>query len=999
MTPSRHQSAASDVGGVPRVATPRDDVVAHGHHGRQRRRFSLAFRHWRVRSKLVAILLIPLLAVLGFAGLRLRDVLEAQRQAHRAEQMAQFTRQVIVLARALEAERDQSAVNLGSSHQTGGTDLKAARDATDKQVREYQRQVTALNIRSLGPVLSDTVGTIDSHIGKLNGLHLSVDTNGDWPSVDAEYQSFVSDLLSVEQNITQGSGDPDLNDAVLALAAVSRYTAAADSERGLVGFLIANGAYSESDRTEVFRRDAQETVAKGVVDSTLTTPQRKIYDKALPETVTNPVNRLEDDKILPTSAGQRLPVTIDDWYKVSGTRLQALAGVEDQIARQVLDRTQELGKAASRQALTDGLIVLAILLATIGFGLLTVRSLVRPLRRLRSQALDVAYAELPSAVQRMRDTDQVDAPVTSVSVGSRDEVGEVAQAFDSVHREAVRHAGEQALLRRNVSTMFVNLSRRTQSLVERQLRLIDTLEGGEQDPDSLENLFQLDHLATRMRRNAENLLVLAGAEPGRRWAQPVALIDVLRAAAAEVEQYQRVVHTFVTGREIEGRAVGDVVHLVAELLENASEFSPPDSHVVVSARSMSGGAGVMIEIEDQGIGMSAEDMATANERLSATAEFEPQLSRMMGLYVVGRLAVRHGIRVQLRPAPSGGLTALIHLPPEVVVDPMSQTGSDLPPMTAPVAGMPMLESGEDLAHPGTGMPGPVQRPEGPPAPAVPLPSFGLAGLTAGAAAVPRPPAARSLPPVLPPGMAPGMALDAPPNRFGPAAEVGRPVTALPGMDTPPNVRPGAARGTPPGAAPGFPPGMLPVPAAVPSGPPPLPRREPNTAWPPAGVPPQHGETIGLTGHRGEPDEPTESIRPLLPSRESVARIAPEPDRADAAESIGAALAGEPDTDVGAAAAPDEAATEQPAGQPAERPAAAASAEELEQTPAAEPVAAGFPAAEAEETQVLPALPVRQRPAAAAAGAAAGPADHPAPPPPPPRVPDGPPPRPAPYGGQ
>src|SRR6266511_2593078 len=177
MTPSRHQSAARDVGGVPRVATPRDDVVAHGHHGRQRRRFSLAFRHWRVRSKLVAILLIPLLAVLGFAGLRLRDV---------------------------------SAVNLGSSHQTGGTDLKAARDATDKQVREYQRQVTALNIRSLGPVLSDTVGTIDSHIGKLNGLHLSVDTNGDWPSVDAEYHSFVSDLLSVEQNITQGSGDPDL---------------------------------------------------------------------------------------------------------------------------------------------------------------------------------------------------------------------------------------------------------------------------------------------------------------------------------------------------------------------------------------------------------------------------------------------------------------------------------------------------------------------------------------------------------------------------------------------------------------------------------------------------------------------------------------------------------------------------------------------------------------------------------------------------------------------
>jgi signal transduction histidine kinase len=860
MTPSRHQSASNDTGGVPHLATPGEASVAQGQQVNQRRRLSFAFRNWRVRSKLVAILLVPLLAVLGFAGLRLRDVLDAQRQAHRAEQMAQFTRQVVVLAHALEAERDQSAVNLGSSHQDNGTELKSARDTTDKQVREYQRQTVSLKIKELGPVLSDALGTIDSHIAKLNGLHLSVDTNGDWASVDAEYQSFVGDLLALEQDIAQGTDDAALNDAIEALIAVSRYTAAADSTRGFVGYLIANGSYSEGDRTEVFRRDAQEAAAKGVVDSTLTTIQRKVYDKALPESILNPVNRLTDDQILPTASGQRIPVAIDDWYKVTGARQQALASVEDQIARQVLDRTQDLGSSASKQALLESLVVLAVLLATVILALLTVRSLVRPLRRLRSRALDVAYTELPGAVQRMRDTDQAEGTASaSAHVDSRDEVGEVAEAFDSVHREAVRHAGEQAMLRRNVSTMFVNLSRRTQSLVERQLRLIDTLEGSEQDPDSLENLFQLDHLATRMRRNAENLLVLAGAEPGRRWTQPVALIDVLRAAAAEVEQYQRVVHTFVTGREIEGRAVGDVVHLVAELLENASEFSPPDTHVVVSARSMSGGAGVMIEIEDQGIGMSADDMSTANDRLSANAEFEPQLSRMMGLYVVGRLAARHGIRVQLRPAPSGGLTALIHLPPEVVVDPMTQTGSELPPMTSPM-GAPLLGPGDDLAHPDTGMPGPmtgpISRPDLPP---VPLPSYGLAGLTAGAAGMPRPPVGRALPP---PGPSAG-----PPTRFAPPLELG-------------------ATGEIP---------VLPAaPAAVPSGPPPLPRREPNTAWPASG--PLPGPRAGspsdaLSGNRSGLDTPTESVRPLLPSRDTVG--SPAEEQVGSPEDIAAALAGEP----------------------------------------------------------------------------------------------------------
>ncbi|HEY9475859.1 MAG TPA: ATP-binding protein, partial [Mycobacteriales bacterium] len=275
---------------------------------------------------------------------------------------------------------------------------------------------------------------------------------------------------------------------------------------------------------------------------------------------------------------------------------------------------------------------------------------------------------LPQSVQRLRSTTagDLDAEVEPIRVSSSDEVGDVATAFNVVHREAVRIAVEQAVLRRNVSTMFVNLSRRTQSLVERQLRLIDDLEVNEENTDSLGNLFQLDHLATRMRRNAENLLVLAGADSGRRWNHPVALIDVLRAAAAEVEQYPRVAQTYVTTREIDGRAVGDVVHLVAEMLENALEFSSPETQVVVSGRSLSGDAGLMVEIEDRGIGMSADELATANERLATAAEIDVGLSRMMGLYVVGKLAARHSIGVHLRHAANGGVLAQIHLPGGIV---------------------------------------------------------------------------------------------------------------------------------------------------------------------------------------------------------------------------------------------------------------------------------------------------------------------------------------------
>ncbi|MFE2438596.1 ATP-binding protein, partial [Streptomyces sp. NPDC059409] len=257
---------------------------------------------------------------------------------------------------------------------------------------------------------------------------------------------------------------------------------------------------------------------------------------------------------------------------------------------------------------------------------------------------------------------RVDTKVQPIPITSTDEIGEVARAFDQVHREAVRLASEQALLRGNINAIFTNLSRRNQSLIEGQLSLITDLENNEADPDQLENLFRLDHLATRMRRNGENLLVLAGEEPGRRWDQPVPLVDVLRAASSEVEQYERIELSGVPEAEIHGRAVTDLVHLLAELLENATTFSSPQTKVRVTATRLPDGR-VMVEIHDKGIGLTAEDFADINHKLANPPTVDAAISQRMGLFVVGRLSDRHGIRVQLRPSgEQAGTTSLVMLP-------------------------------------------------------------------------------------------------------------------------------------------------------------------------------------------------------------------------------------------------------------------------------------------------------------------------------------------------
>jgi signal transduction histidine kinase len=365
----------------------------------------------------------------------------------------------------------------------------------------------------------------------------------------------------------------------------------------------------------------------------------------------------------------------------------------DGIAAQVIkDTTARVTKAVEDQAhnrrnaaIRDAVVVLAAIVAALLVVLLVARSLIRPLRVLRDGALKVAHEDLEREIIRVRAGDE--SPPEPLPVHTTEEIGQVAHAVDELHTQALLLAGDEARLRHLVNDMFETMSRRNRSLVDQQLSLIDRLERNEEDPERLDSLFRLDHLAARMRRNGANLLVLAGAQASRseqRTAVP--LSSIIHAAASEVEDYRRVETSMVPDCTIGGAASGDIVHLLAELVDNALRYSPPASPVRVSAGFRSDGA-VLLQIVDVGLGMTDGDRRIANMRLRAGGEVTPDSARHMGLFVVGRLADRHGIRVRLRSSSieeaRSGTTAEVYLPATVLAS--ADAGPSLPRELAAVA--------------------------------------------------------------------------------------------------------------------------------------------------------------------------------------------------------------------------------------------------------------------------------------------------------------------------
>jgi signal transduction histidine kinase len=348
----------------------------------------------------------------------------------------------------------------------------------------------------------------------------------------------------------------------------------------------------------------------------------------------------------------------------------------DTIAEQIITTaTASVTKSVHAQAddrrnaaIVDGVLVLAAIVIALIIVLLMARALVVPLRVLRDGALKVAHTDLEEEIARVKagGAEPIPAPLP---VYTTEEIGQVAHAVDELHTQALLLAGDEARLRLLVNDMFETMSRRSRSLVDQQLSLIDGLERNEEDPDRLDSLFRLDHLAARLRRNSANLLVLAGAQLARDQREPVPLSTVLNAAVSEVEDYRRVQIAELPDCMLIGGAAGGAIHLFAELIDNALRYSPPSTFARISA-ARGGDGGVVLRIADAGLGMNDADRRMANMRLQAGGEVTPDNARHMGLFVVGRIAARHGIRVGLRgPAPEesgSGTTAEIYLPPAVL---------------------------------------------------------------------------------------------------------------------------------------------------------------------------------------------------------------------------------------------------------------------------------------------------------------------------------------------
>ncbi len=362
----------------------------------------------------------------------------------------------------------------------------------------------------------------------------------------------------------------------------------------------------------------------------------------------------------------KLPVTPAQWQHLAGTLLTEDFNGGVAVSQAILVADHKIGHAAWVRVAAVSAIGLLGLLITILVTTLVARSIIRRLGGLERNALQLAEVQLPDVVGRLRRGENVDvnAEAPPLRIG-RDEIGRVGQAFDLVRQTAVRAAVEEARLRQGLNDVFRSLARRSQSLLHRQLTLLDQMERRASDPEALDDLFRLDHLTTRMRRHAEGLVILAGAPPGRGWSSPVRMVDVMRGAIAEVEDYARVSVATRSQAALTGSAVADVIHLLAELIENATTLSPPYTSVRVAGDTVANG--FAIEVEDRGLGIGPTRLAELNGRLANPPEFNPSDSEQLGLFVVSQLAKRHGIRVTLKASPYGGTAAIVLIPRHLVV--------------------------------------------------------------------------------------------------------------------------------------------------------------------------------------------------------------------------------------------------------------------------------------------------------------------------------------------
>jgi signal transduction histidine kinase len=640
--------------------------------GLGRRGLRTRLKDARIRVKLGLILIIPIVALLALATDRIVQHGQQALDIELVRSLTALSNDASSVTQEVQHERMAAAAFLANPNAQPDQYLPQIR-RTDQAILGYNALRSGLGTVPLA--VADRLRDVDQQLGTLEDTRQQVLTRSDLTvsAVVLRYGAISEDLVAFRESLGQIAGATALGDTLRAAAALSRTKLEMAQAQAVAFVALQTGTLDGEQLTSFLSTLIGQQESLDAFMLAATPEQRAFVSNTLTGNAVSLADNAANDVI--RSNGRSALITADDAARSLGAVVDLIRWAEQRIDTDVLTQATQQRNATIWQVVGDVTAVLLVLIVAIAFALMLARALVRSLNELRLGALAVAERDLPETVARLSDRQtvgdyspaEIAARVADpIGLSSLDEIGEVARAFNVVHREAVRVAAEQAALHTSVSVMFLNLARRSQSLVDQMIAHLDDMERDEPDSKRLSRLFRLDHLATRMRRNDENLLVLAGADssPARR--EDSLLVDILRAAQAEIENYDRVEFGSVdVDALVVARAVNDVVRLLAELIDNATRFSPPNSAVLVSARQISDY--VVVQIEDRGVGISPDQVTFFNARLAAPPTIDITAFRMMGLAVSGRLAARYDIQIELRCGPGEGTTVYIKLPAPIVI--------------------------------------------------------------------------------------------------------------------------------------------------------------------------------------------------------------------------------------------------------------------------------------------------------------------------------------------
>ncbi|MFB9553342.1 sensor histidine kinase [Streptomyces roseoviridis] len=630
----------------------------------------MRFRGKSIRRKIVALLLVPLVSLTGLWGFA--TVLTG-REARQLLDVAYIVDKVGYpiedTVRVIQKERRQSLVYLADPRAADAlTELRVQREATDRQIALIRRNAADPGVRGeMSPVTAQRLTSVLDALDDLSSLRRSVENRSIGRMQALDFYSRLVDPCYRFLLTLHALENVEMDKQGRALVGVTRARELLSREDALV----VSALLAERVTTQEIRAITDLVAARKVFYEAnleiLPGSERQRFEKYWTGPETAPLRKAEESLITAGPTDSPRTVTAERWQEHATPVLDDLARENTAAGDRYQDRVQPAAYSVLLKAGVAGVLGFVALLVSVVVSVRIGRDLVRDLRLLRKEAQEVSGVRLPSVMRRLAAGEHVDVETEVPHLRyAEDEVGQVGQALNTLQRAAVEAAVKQADMRRGVAEVFVNLARRNQVLLHRQLTLLDTMERRTEDTEELADLFRLDHLTTRMRRHAEGLVILSGAAPSRQWRKPVQLMDVVRAAVAEVEDYERIEVRRLPRLGVGGPAVADLTHLIAELLENATVFSPPHTAVQVLGERVANG--FTLEIHDRGLGMNPDALLDANLRLAETPEFELSDTDRLGLFVVSRLAQRQNVRVSLQPSPYGGTTAVVFIPAALLTD-------------------------------------------------------------------------------------------------------------------------------------------------------------------------------------------------------------------------------------------------------------------------------------------------------------------------------------------